>query len=194
MAWTRSDTIAAAAFGVSLVGVLIQYLDRRQPFDVQAYVDQTQAASKIIDSVEQVISARQLAMVGVEYNIYEPERLTRMSVEQMNSDAKEATPVLTALGNYKGALQNNVRFFHAKTTLSALSKLDEQVDRSIKCFTDLASARHKFGPKQLGEFQQIIAGSCAGANIPNSLDNLKNAEADAINAMDAEKAASSGKS
>ena len=132
-------------------------------------------------------------MISVEYNIYEPERLKRMSLEQMNSDAKEATPVVIALGNFKGTLQNNFRFFSNPTTSSALSALDAQVDPAVKCFTDLASARHKFDAAQLESFQELIAASCAGANIPDSLDNLKQAEAAAMSAMDAERSAGGDK-
>jgi hypothetical protein len=133
-------------------------------------------------------------MISVEYNIYEPDRLQRMSLEQMNADAKEATPVVIALASYKVALQNNVRFFHNPTTLSALTALDGQVDQAVKCFTDLASARHKFGPEQLVTFQKRIAASCAEANIPNSLDELKKAEGAAMDAMDAERPAGGDKS
>lgn len=193
MPWSRSDAIALVAMVMAGGALYLQYRDRGMPYKVQAYIDKTQAANKIIDSVEQVIHARQLAMISVEYNIYEPVWAKRMSLQDMNSDAKEATPVVIALGNYKGTLQNNLRFFNKPDTVAALDKLDKEVDLAVKCFTDVASARHRFGAEQLQRFRDLIATSCAGANIENSLDALKDAERTAMIAMDAERAAGGDK-
>ena len=112
-----------------------------------------------------------------------------MTLEDMDADAKEATPVVIALGNYKGILQNNLRFFHDPATLSALSNMDAQADIAVRCFTEVASARHNFGATGVEKFRRTIAASCAGANIPGTLDNLKVAEGEAMRTMDAERAA-----
>jgi hypothetical protein len=186
--WSRSDTISVGAAFVAGLSLLLQYLDRNTPYKVQAYIDRTEAASKIVDGVEQLIHARQLAMISVEWNIYEPSHAKNIPLDQMNAAAREATPVVNALGNYKGALQNNLRFFEDVQTLDALGDLDAEVDRAVKCFTDVASARHQFNPQQLAAFREIIAVSCEGANNPTSLDALKTAEARAMSAMDAERA------
>ena len=71
--WKRSDSIAALALIIAAVTLYMQYRDRGMPYKVQSYIDKTQAANKIIESVEQVIHARQLAMISVEYNVYEPQ-------------------------------------------------------------------------------------------------------------------------
>ena len=187
--WSSSDTIASIALLVALASFAMQYFDRGMPYKVQTYIDKTQAAGKIIDAVEQVIHARQLAMISVDYNIYEPTWAKQMSVAQMNSDSKHAGPVVIALGAYKGTMQSNIRFYNEPKTLAALTALDQQVDLAVTCFTNLASASHQFNPTQTETFRTLIATSCAGANLPPSLDALKQAEGAAIAAMEAERTA-----
>ena len=172
--------VAAASF-------LTQCRDRGMPYHVQAYIDKTQASNKVIDSVEQLISARQLAMVSVASNIYDPRVAIEMSAAAMSSDAQKAVPVTLALGNFKAAIQNSERFFHDPKTKDALSKLDEQAVLGVKCFTDLASAGHELDAPTLQYFREMVSSSCKDANVPSSLNDLKAAEEAAMDAMDAER-------
>ena len=183
----RSDLIAGLALVVAAGSLGLQFYDRGQPFDVQSYVDRGEASNKIIDSLEQLINARQLAMISVKYNIYEPVWAQKMTLQEMNADAAKAAPVVTAFGNFGAALQNNQRYFNEADTSAALSDLADKAGQAVKCFTDLASANHELSTAQVAKFRDTISTSCNGANQPPSLDALKEAEANAMNAMEAER-------
>ena len=187
MGWTRSDRIAGFAVLLAGFSLLLQFLDRDVPLNVQAYIDQTQASGRIVDATEQLINARQLAMISVDWNVYEPEWAKLMTMEQMILDSKKAEPVIIAKGNFVSALQTGQRFYKNPESIAALTALNNQADIASKCFTDIASARRKVSPHQEEKFRSAIVNSCAGANIEGSLDNLKMAEATAMIAMDKER-------
>jgi hypothetical protein len=128
-------------------------------------------------------------MINVVHNVYQPYWVVRMSLADLNGDAKQAMPVVIAFGNYRGTLQGNARFFEKKETQDALAAMDRQVELSVKCFTDLASANHELSSDQVKDIEVLIAQSCAGANIETSLDALKGAEDAATAAMDSERRA-----
>ena len=119
--WSRSDSIATVAL---LAAIWVLYAQHRDTYKLQLYVDRDQAQTKIVEAVEEIINERQLSMIKVEYNVYSPDAMTGMSLEQTNSDAKIAEPVVTALGKYKTTIQNNIRYFSDPSTTSALQTLE----------------------------------------------------------------------
>lgn len=187
--WSRSDSIAAVAAVVAGASFLTQCADRGVPYDVQNYIDQGQASREIVGAVEDLIGVRQVAMISVEWNVFEPDPAMRMSLDQMNKDARVVTPVVEAFGRYQSALQNNARFYDDPATLAALASMDQQAAASISCFANLASARNKVAPPHEKAFRELIASTCNGANLPASLNALKAAEARAMAAMEAERTA-----